>query len=383
MVRTIHIVIVLALSGVASRAIFAFDAGGAEPGALRATSTGETPLQTAITHLDAGDAAGALAVLKARNGALRQTDRLFVRGRARLIQDKLSAARRDLLAAIKLQPRRAELHYWLGRVYQSDGAQALAASSFQKAYLLGMGTADLHYHWSLALLNCDEIFGDVRQQNWSDDRAEAPEAGTFDYEGLVVGPVRGRPNVVLVAPRKSAIYQIHKAIEADERRGDALLAAGGMWGSLDRHAMAASLYRRASKRLKGEDLAACHRRWAESSLALGRLDSYIEHIKAEMELTGGVDVNRLAECYTRASVEASARGNLPKQTRYLTLAAETSPSPARYIQLADVLLLAQRGLDAERYLKLALQQKPTKRERSEIKLRLVRTTYLATPAAAK
>ncbi len=348
-----------------------------------AESSPRNSLSRAMALLEAKDAEAALKIVHDRKSELSKADEFYVRGRARFIQGKLSAARRDLQSAIKTRKKHADSHYWLARVYQSDGAHALACTGFQTAYALGLGTCDLHLHWAESLRACDEVMGEVRQQNWTEDRTSAPRSGHFDFDGLVIGVVRGQPEIVLIAPRKSALYQVHKAIEADADRGDAMLLAGELWAAIDRHESAAIMFKRAAARVRGDALSSCHRNWAASSLALGRHDSYLDHTKTQMQLGGGIDNEELARSYERAAVDASNRGNLRKQTRYLTLAAETRATPGRYIELADALLLAQRAEDAERYLKLALDMNPSKQQRAEIKLRLLRTAYLATPDAGR
>lgn len=359
----------------------------APPVVLRADPSGnaksDSTLNLAMRALDRGDVKGARDVLSDRNAEISRPDELLVRGRAFLVEGRGASARRSLQSAIKIRPRHAEQHYWLGRVYEADAAHALAAQSFQRAYSLGLGTCDLHLHWASALAAADVIMGDVRQQKWNDEFSDRPAVGTFAFEGIVARHVRGKPEVVIVAPRKSAIFQIHKALQADGTRAEAILLAGELWANMNEAQLAINRLRTAAKSLKGNSLARCQMKWAEACLSLGRLDSYLDHTKTHMELSGGIDTIKLATCYELAAREASARGLLKKQIRYLTFSVESQSTPARLINLADALLVAQRHDDAHRYLTQAMELKPTRAEQVQIKQRMARTSYLTSPASAR
>ena len=99
-----------------------------------------------------------------------------------------------------------------------------------------------------------------------------------------------------------------------------------------------------------------------------------------MQGTGGVDNEKFANCYERAAREAAGRGDLQREIRYLTFAVELKPEVDRLLSLADALLMAQRTLDAPRYLQQALEMNPTKKQRRAIQQRLMYTPTLASPS---
>lgn len=383
MARTGRIVCTALLCLMSPRANVADDSALAR--ADRAT-TAPSALERALRALDDGDVDAAKAALNDRDAAFSDAERHLIRGRISLLELRWPAARRDLQAAVRAAPKRSETHYWLGRVYQADGAHALASTCYQEAFALGMGTCDLHLHWARALRDSGSALGGVLRMEWRERFEEAPRTADFLPEGIVVGAVRGRSDVVIVAPKNSAVYQMHKAISIDPSRSDALIEAGELWASIDQHELAIIHYRRAAKRLgaarsaaAGAALARCHGLWAESALALGRLDAYLDHTRTQMQLSGGTDSAQLADCYGKAAAEASARGELQRQIRFLTFAVELQPTPARFIALADALMLANRPADAQTYLSRALESHPSRAERAQIRSRLARASYLASP----
>lgn len=380
--HSIRLMLFVAFSALSAGAIH-LRAAEPDTANLPADRTDASALRSALAALDKGDIEPARLLLADRAASLEKAERHFLQGRIQYLKQRLSSARRSLQAAIKLRPRRADYHYWLGRTYEADRMFTLAASSLQRAYTFGMDGCELHYHWALVLDATDTLLGEVRQQAWGERYPKAPKTGEFAFDGIVARHVRGRPEVVIIAPKRSALFQIQKALAADPKRADVRLTSGTLWAKVDEHVRAIQMFKAAAESLKGADLAACHDKWAASCLALGRLNGFLEHTIEYMKLTGGVDVAKLAQCYEIAAREASALGQLPRQIRYLTLAAESHATPARLIKLADALLTAQRADDAERYLSQALEQKPTRTERAQIKQRLARTTYLTAPSDSR
>jgi tetratricopeptide (TPR) repeat protein len=289
-------------------------------------------------------------------------------------------ARRKLEEAVHLRPKHPADLYWLGRAYAACGAPALAASRFQEANWNGLDTAEVHYHWAVALQSLGKLLGTLSQRQWPDDAESPATPGSFVPGGLVVGPAPDRLGWVIVCPPNSALYQVYRALESEPQWGQALLSGAEVWAAANRHRQAVSLFVRAARHLEGEDLAArCHESWADSLLALGDLDGYLERTRQRIRLSDNIDSAHLARCYDRAARQAAQRGDLRRQIRYLTFAVELEPAVHRLITLADALLQAQRSDDAHRYLQTALEQDPSRQQRRQILSRLQRTTHLASP----
>ncbi|MBN2559434.1 MAG: tetratricopeptide repeat protein [Phycisphaerae bacterium] len=329
--------------------------------------------------LAAGDGRRALKLLNSRTLQLTPAERSSLEGRAHFLLGDHATARRKLESALRLRPKHAPDLYWLGRVYESAGMPALAASRFEEALWGGLDTADLHYHWAVVLKSLNQLLGDIAQRRCPKDAATPPLPGAFALGGLVVGPVPSRPGCVIVSPQNSAICQVHRSLELDPKRGDALLLCGQIWAAVNRHEQAVPAFAKAAELLKHDDLAKCHRDWAASLLTLGDFDAYLEHASEQLRLSGGGDSSGLARCYDRTAREVAQRGDLARQVRYLTTAVELEPKVNRLIALADALLQSQRANDAARYLRTALELDPTRRQRGQIQQRLRLTKYLAPP----
>jgi tetratricopeptide (TPR) repeat protein len=342
--------------------------------------TSRRPVRDARAALAAGDARRALAMLDSTVPRLSPAERLSVEGRAHLLLGNHALARRKLEEAVHLRPKHPADLYWLGRAYAACGAPALAASRFQEANWNGLDTAEVHYHWAVALESLGKLLGTLSRRQWPDDAEYPATPGSFIPGGLVVGPAPDRPGSVIVCPPNSALYQIHRALESEPHWGQALLSGGQIWAAANRHRQAVSLFVRAARYLEGEDLVArCHESWADSLLALGDLDGYLAQARQRIRLSDNIDSAHLARCYDRAARQAAQRGDLRRQIRYLTFAVELEPAVHRLITLADALLQAQRSGDAHRHLQTALEQNPSRQQRRQILSQLQRTTHLASP----
>ncbi len=353
---------------------------GVDSGTSRKSATARRPIRDARTALAAGDARRALAMLDSTVPRLPPAERLSIEGRAHLLLGNHALARRKLKEAVHLRPKHPADLYWLGRAYAACGAPALAASRFQEANWNGLDTAELHYHWAVALKSLGKLLGTVSRRQWPGDAESPPTPGSFVSRGLVVGPAPDRPGWVIVCPPNSALYQVHRALESDPQWGQALLSGAEVWAAADRHRQAISLFAKAARHLEGEDLQArCHDSWADSLLALGDLDGYLERARRRIRSSDNIDSAHLSQCYDRAAGQAAQRGDLRRQIRYLTFAVELEPAVHRLITLADALLQAQRSGDAHRYLQTALEQNPSRQQRRQILARLRGTTHLASP----
>ena len=343
-------------------------------------STSAVGVQARINlALAAGDAHQALALLKDRTLNISRAERRSIEGRAQILLGSVALARRKLKTALRLRPDDATAWYWLGRAHQLGGTAALAASCFAKAHWHGLESAALFQHCAEALRDSGKVLGEITQHKGPGPDAPAIRAGSFAFDGLVIGPVRSRPGWWIVAPPDSALYQIHKALALDPTSGDSLLLCGELWAAANRDDLAITRFDQAAKALKADALARCHGQWAQSLLRLSDVKGYLEHARKQMELSGRVDRTKLAACYDRAARGAGGLGDSQSQLRYLRRAADLKPRVARLLRLADALIQARRTTEAAPFLKMALKLKPTRMERRQIKQRLLGATLLAAP----
>ncbi len=361
---------------------------GMRPGMCRAANqavparvaSSEQQTSLILATLDEGDGQRAMELLRSRSLEIPYESQALLEGRAYLLLGDLPQARRRLESAARNRLNDPLVLYWLGRVYEADGAAALAASHYQRAHWNGLATPDLHHHWASVLKASGQLLGDVVQRE-SPEGAAPPNIGEFALGGVVVGPVRSKPRCVLVSPPESAVYQAHMALSLEPERGESLLLVAQVWAALKRHEEAAAMFAKAVERLQNkQDLARCHHEWAASLFAVGDLDGYLKHTTERMRVSGGVDSAELAGCYARAAQAAARRGDLQGQIRYLTLSVELKPEVDRLVELSDALRAGQRISEARDRLQHALDLKPSPAQRKVVQRRPVETEYLASPA---
>lgn len=377
MIRTFSLLSLIMIAGTTRGTAMADEQ--AAPSIERAVPSAVGVLAKINLALAAGDAQRALSLLKSRTLHISRAERRSVEGRAQLLLGNVALARRKLKTALRLRPDDATDWYWLGRAHQSGGTAALAATSFEKAHWHGLESADLFHHCAEALRDSGKVLGEITQHQGPGSDAPAPSAGSFAFDGLVIGPVRSRPGWWIVASPNSALYQVHKALALDPARGESLLLCGELWAAANRDDLATARFDLASQTLEGDGLARCHGHWAQSLMRLSDLEGYLQHTKTQMQLIGRVDPTKLAKCYDRAAREAGGLGDLQSQLRYLKTAAELNPRVARLLRLADALIQARRSTEATPFLKTALKLQPTRMERRQIKQRLLGATILASP----
>jgi len=256
-------------------------------------------------------------------------------------------------------------------------ASVLAAAQFEKASWNGLDTAELHYRWAESLAEAGEILGELIQGRLSSKEAANAKIGKFTRDGLVVGI--GEAGAIVVSPPNSALYQIERALALEPQDVRSLLLCAELWARTNNHAQAVEYFQKAGKRLDASDKGAadavrCHAGWAESLLAIGDLDGYLEHARAaaDRDADKGAATDKLARAYARAAQEVALRGDAPRQIRYLTLSTELRPAVVNMLSLADALAATQQHAAAKRCLENALDHHPSVAQRSQIRRRLAR-----------
>jgi tetratricopeptide (TPR) repeat protein len=375
--RTISLTLIL-LAGAAQ------SCPGANPAADRKAIpkpvTSDQQISMVRAALDSGDAHGALDMLGSRTLEIPVEQRWMLEGRAQLLLGDYAEARRKMEAAVRARPKETSDLYWLGRVYEADGAPGLAASQYQQAYWNGLVTAELHYHWAAALKASGQLLGEVSRCTPPEDSKETLKPGEFACDGIVIGRIPSKTPKLIVSPQESAIYQVYQALALEPDRGESLLLCAEIWAAARKHEEASAAFAKAAEKLQtAEDLARCHEGWRATLLALGDFDGFLKHTTERMRATGTVDSLELARCYAQAAKAVAQRGELQHQIRYLTMSVELDPNVDRLIELSDALTSAQRFAEAEQRLRKAQEHKTTPVQQREIRRRLEDTKYLATP----
>ena len=166
---------------------------GAENRAAAQPAASDQQVSMVIAALDSGDANGALDLLNSRTLDIPIEERVMLEGRARFILGDYADARRKLEAAVRSRPKETSDLYWLGRVYEADGAPALAATQYQQAHWNGLTNADLHYHWAVALKAAGQLLGEVSRCSPPEEMQTPPKPGDFLCDGVVIGLIPSKP----------------------------------------------------------------------------------------------------------------------------------------------------------------------------------------------
>ena len=340
-------------------------------------TTVETPnghASPAHAALAAGNPRRALDLLQSRTCTLSPADRHSVAGRACFELGQFTEARRELLSAVRMRPNRAIDHYWLGRAYAASGSPALATNRFEQAHWSGLETAELHYHWALALQTIGSPLGRVQRRLCP--AGALPKPGDLAMGGIVVSVDTNVPMHVVLCERNSALGHALRCVQLDPKCGDCWKLAGDIWFAAKEPGTASVMYEGAVGALAGKAKGDCLLQWARCALALGKLDDYLSRMRDGLILQGKeMDSARLAEAYDTAASEVSIRGDLARQIRYLKLAVELRPTAQRETALAEVLLQAHQPGDALAHLQAARELAPPAELRRRIDLAVARASF--------
>lgn len=337
---------------------------------------GRTRISSVHAALAANQPQKALDLIASGAVKLSPGERLLVEGRAYFMLKNFSLARRRLEAATTEEPCNPDNHYWLGRSLAAIGSPALAAAAYEKARFRGMESADLHMAWAEALRDGGQVLADLRRVQLQKTKGRLPKPGTRVNQGLVLDIVNKRNRTAAVCSVNSALGHVHLALELQPLRADALLLCGELWARAGYHRSAIQRFREAASHVGATDLARCHRDWAESLLALGDLEGYLEQVRARVQLEASDLPSEMALAYDVAASFAADRGHLKSQIRYLSQAIEHAPTAGRLLQLADAYLLSQDPEQAANCLRKALAHGPDQTQRREIGRRQDRINLL-------
>ena len=321
---------------------------------------------------------GALRFLDDRTLSLSPGERSSVAGQAYFMLGRYAEARRELINAVRLRPSSAVDHYWLARTYAASGSPALAASRFEQAEWCGMETAELHYHWALALQAVGSPLGRVERRLCP--AGAMPKPGDFALGGIIVAVTSDRPIEITLCEQNSALGHALRCVQLDPSCGDCWKLAGDIWLAAKEPGTASTMYAEAAELLKGKAKGACLLSWAECALSLGELDHYLSRMRDGLILSDKkMDSTRLAAAFDTVAAEVALRGELSRQIRYLKLAVELQSTPSRRIALAEALMQARDPAEALSHLRLAREEGPTAEQAQRIDAVTQQAGFFAAP----
>lgn len=320
----------------------------------------------------------ALRLLDDRTLRLSPGERSSVAGQAYFMLGRYAEARRELINAVRLRPSSAVDHYWLARTYAASGSPALAASRYEQAQWCGLETAELHYHWALALQAVGSPLGRVERRLCP--AGARPKPGDFTLGGIIVAVTSDRPIEITLCEQNSALGHALRCVQLDPHCGDCWKLAGDIWLAAKEPGTASTMYAEAAELLKGKAKGDCLLAWAECALSLGELDNYLSRMRDGLILSDKkMDSARLAAAFDTVAGEVALRGELARQIRYLKLAVELQSTPSRRIALAEALMQARDPAEALAQLRLAREAGPTAEQSRRIEAATQRAGFFAAP----
>jgi len=320
----------------------------------------------------------ALRLLEDRTIRLSPAEQHSVAGQAYFMLEKYSDARRELISAVRLRPTGAADHYWLARTYAASGSPALATSRYEQANWCGMETAELHYHWALALQALGNPLGRVERRLCP--AGAMPRPGDFTLGGIVVAVTTSRPIEITLCEQNSALGHALRCVQLDAGCGDCWKLAGDIWLAAKEPATASTMYAEAAELLKGKAKGECLLAWAQCGLVQGELDHYLSRMRDGLILSDKqMDSARLAAAFDTVAGEVALRGELSRQIRYLKLAVELQSTPARRIALAEALMQARDPAEALSQLRVAREEGPSREQLARIDAATQQAGFFAAP----
>jgi tetratricopeptide (TPR) repeat protein len=280
--------------------------------------------------------------------------------------DDFAKARKYYEEAVRLNANSALDHYQLGNLHLAESRFARAATSYESAMNLGLESSVLHYKLASSYFNLRNYFGNI-----SAVTVAAGVPGTISGEWYLIERVPGDKDVFRVAPPKSAIYQISKAMEDDDLpKVDIRMLQANTFLSARRYQRAYELYvelgQLVEKQSK-EDRALYHFFYAESALGIAKYDEYLAQLRKAIDLDKETYSSALVEACDTVAEKYNQAGNLEKYIEYLKLAVSESPQTASlHLKLGNALEDSKNYSDAVQQWRMVLDLEPDHPQRTKL-----------------
>lgn len=283
-------------------------------------------------------------------------------------QDDFDTARKYYREAIKLNPDSAPDHYQLGNIYLGENRFALAARSYEAALRLGLDSVVLHYKLASAYFNLRNYFGRI-----SVATVKTGEPGTISGNLYLIERVPGQKDVFRVAPERSAVFHIERAIEGGlGDRADTRMLLANIYLNARRYQQAYEMFKALDGKVPEEDAALQAFYFAQSAFGVRKYDEYLTQLKAAVKLDGEAYESALVDGYLQVADRHNQSGQLQKYIDHLAMAVDHSPQTASlHLKLASAFEEARRYDDAVQQWRLVLDLEPEHPQRTQL-LNLIR-----------
>ena len=276
-------------------------------------------------------------------------------------------AQKCYLESIRKDAETAETRFKLGRVYLQQSKYGLSIESLNIAQQLGLSNADLHYCLAKAYMQTNSYTGKLIQASVADKTA-----GQFADTHYIIEQYSEKRNHFLLAPSKSAIYQLHLAIKQGLDTLDAHLMAAEIWLRMHRYNKAAEIYDAHKSAidnspLNAEKKAEIHFSWAKALYGSDDMEGYLEHLKLAANLDSKQFTTPLRESYAKIAARYNQRGDLKKYIHYMELAStEFLHNPELHYRLGNAYWEAGNTRSAVEQWNITLQLDPDHPDRKRM-----------------
>ena len=278
-------------------------------------------------------------------------------------QDKYEQARNYYTEAIKLNPKSAPDQYQLANIFLAENQFALAADAYEQAIRLGLESGVLHYKLASAYFNLRNYFGRV-----SVVTVASGKAGEINDQWYLIESVPGKKDHFRAAPRKSAIFQVAKAIERGmEATPDVQMLLANIYLNGRRYKKAYEMYQSLGDQVAEEEKALYSYYFAQSALGVGKYDEYLKHLKEAVALDAEAYESALVDAYLAVADKHNQAGKLDKYIEYLSLAVQQNPQTSSlHLKLASALEETRQYEKAVEQWRMVLDLEPDHPQRTEL-----------------
>ncbi|MDA0282215.1 MAG: tetratricopeptide repeat protein [Planctomycetota bacterium] len=277
-------------------------------------------------------------------------------------------ARKYYREAIKLNPDSGPDHYQLGNIYLAENRFALAARSYETSLRLGLDSVVLHYKLASAYFNLRNYFGRI-----SEATVKAGEPGTISGNLYLIERVPGQKDVFRVAPERSAVFHIERAIEGGlGERADTQMLLANVYLNARRFDRAYEMYGKLRDMVPEEDAALYAFYFAQSAFGVRKYDEYLNQLHEAVKLEPEAYRSALVDGYLQVADRYNQGGQLNKYIDHLALAVDQSPqTTSLHLKLATAYEEARKYEDAVQQWRLVLDLEPEHPDRTRL-LNLIR-----------
>jgi len=265
--------------------------------------------------------------------------------------------------AIKLNPASGPDHYQLGNIYLAANRFALAAQSYETALQLGLDSVVLHYKLASAYFNLRNYFGRI-----SVATVKQGKPGTISKDMYLIEQVPGKKDVFRIAPQRSAVFHIERAIEGGlGERADTQMLLANIYLNARRFDRAYEMYKALGDVVPEEDEALYAYYFAQSALGVRKYDEYLQHLREALRLDSEAYGSALIDGYLQVADRYNQAGQLDNYIKHLALAVNESPqTTSLHLKLANAYEEARQYEEAVQQWRLVLDLEPEHPQRTNL-----------------